>query len=551
MTAHPKPAIHEVDDNSPGAVAAAGVAEIDLLLPYQQQLLTEASKFALLVAEKSRRIGYTWAAAALAVMTAALKKSEGGMDALYLGPSLDMAREFIDVCAQWARLLHQAEVEVQECEVFLGGDDDDDPDKAADKAIKAFRIDFASGKEIIALTSRPRSLRGRQGLVIIDEAAFQDALDEVLKAALALLMWGGRVLVISTHDGDTNAFNRLIGDIRSGKRGGGVIRITIEDALRDGLYKRICLTTGKEWSEEGEQAWLAEILAAYGDAAKEELFCIPRASGGRFFVRSVLEACRDATIPVLRWTAPAGFVDLPEATRQSTMAEWCQAHLSPILESADPALASALGLDFAMSGDLTSIVPGQVGRQGVRAPLCVVELRDCPVDQQRQVLFWILERLPRLTQAVLDAGGNGAALAQFARQRFGPERILELKLSREWYRVNMPPVKAAFEGGRLLLPHDGDVLADFGLVELVDGVAKVPDGARTKGADGKARHGDTAIATCLFHFASQALAESFGYQGLPRRGGTGADVPRRVLSGAALFASDAPSHFFDEDDDAY
>ena len=40
--------------------------------------------------------------------------------------------------------------------------------------IKAFRIDFASGYSIVALSSRPRSLRGMQGKVRIDEAAFEE-----------------------------------------------------------------------------------------------------------------------------------------------------------------------------------------------------------------------------------------------------------------------------------------------------------------------------------------------------------------------------------------
>lgn len=66
-------------------------------------------------------------------------------------------------------------------------------------AIAAGRFTFASGFEIVALSSKPRGLRGRQGYVIIDEAAFHDDLPEVLKAAMALLMWGGKVLVISTH----------------------------------------------------------------------------------------------------------------------------------------------------------------------------------------------------------------------------------------------------------------------------------------------------------------------------------------------------------------
>lgn len=85
----------------------------------------------------------------------------------------------------------------------------------------------------MALTSRPSNLRGRQGTIVIDEAAFHDQLSELLKAALAMLIWGGRVRVISTHNGTDNAFNELVEDIRAKKRKGTVHRITFQDAVAD------------------------------------------------------------------------------------------------------------------------------------------------------------------------------------------------------------------------------------------------------------------------------------------------------------------------------
>lgn len=485
----------------------SGLAEVELLLTYQQKLLTTAAEHALLVAEKSRRIGYTWAAAALAVLTAGAEKTAGGMDALYLGPSLDMAREFIDTCAQWARLFGQACEAAAEVELF---------DEDADKAIKAYRISFASGFEILALTSRPRSLRGRQGLVIIDEAAFHDDLDEVLKAALALLMWGGKVLVISTHDGDQNAFNLLIQDIRSGKRGGGVIRVTIEDALRDGLYRRICFVTGKEWSEAGEKAWLQSILDAYGDAAREELYCIPRSGGGKWLPRSAFEACGDREIPVLRWTAPDNYLAEPDHIRAADVADWCERHLKPLLAALDVNQLCALGMDYAMEADLSVIWVGQVRPNLVRRSAFVVELRQCPFDQQRQIVNYILDRLPRWQKAVLDAGGNGAALAQVTKTKYGPERVEDLKLSADWYRLNMPKLKAAIEAQAIVIPADADIVADFGLIQLEAGVAKVPRNAHTKGTDGKPRHGDAAVAAALFYYASLADEELYDYQPAPR-----------------------------------
>ncbi|MNL35881.1 hypothetical protein D3C87_1579370 [compost metagenome] len=75
-------------------------------------------------------------------------------------------------------------------------------------------------------------------------------------------------------------------------------------------------------------------------------------------------------------------------------------------------------------------------------------------------------------------------------------------LTAEWYRDNMPRYKAAFEDAEITLPKDADVLADHRLITVDKGVPKVPDTARTKGADGGQRHGDSAIACALSWFAS-------------------------------------------------
>lgn len=226
------------------------------------------------------------------------------MDSLYLGYSLDMAREFIDTAAMWAKAFAPAACEVEEC-LFK----DTKPDGSSDD-ILAYRIVFASGYEIMALTSRPRSLRGRQGMVILDEAAFHDQLGEVMKAALALLMWGGKVVVVSTHDGDTNPFNLLCEEVRKGNKPYELVKITFDDALADGLYRRICLTQGKEWSPEAESAWREDIVAFYGEDADEELFVIPRHGSGAYIPAALIERAQRVDVPVLRFERPDAWAEL-------------------------------------------------------------------------------------------------------------------------------------------------------------------------------------------------------------------------------------------------
>ncbi|TAD86531.1 MAG: hypothetical protein EAZ99_19855 [Alphaproteobacteria bacterium] len=245
---------------------------VPLLLPYQQRPVTLLDSAPVLVIEKSRRIGMTWGIAAMAVLKAATKASARGSDVHYIGYEREMTREFIEVCADWARLFNDAAEEITESVLEDG-----------DKSILVYRIKFASGFSINAYSSRPRNLRGRQGMVIIDEAAFHDDLDELLKAAMALLVWGGQVIVISTHDGAANPFALLCDKVRAGLLPYQLLRITFDEAVSDGLYRRICLTKGLTWSPEAEAAWCANIYSQYGADADEELRVIPAAGARAFF----------------------------------------------------------------------------------------------------------------------------------------------------------------------------------------------------------------------------------------------------------------------------
>ncbi|HYH17586.1 MAG TPA: hypothetical protein VD995_03110 [Azospirillum sp.] len=494
------------DKSRPADLPAALLGDagdgLDLLLGYQQKFLATTGMHTVIVCEKSRRIGFTWAVAADAVLTAAAEKKAGGMDVLYIGYNLDMAREFVDTAGSWSRLFDKA----------CSASDEILFDDGSDDGIKAFRITFASGFEILALASRPRSLRGRQGYVIVDEAAFHDDLDELIKAAMALLIWGGKVAIISTHDGTDNPFNQLIESIRAGKKPYAVLRVTFDEAIADGLYRRICMVKGEEWTAEKEAAWRAEIVASYGDAADEELHVIPKHKGGTWLPRPLVLARMSDEIPVLRWQVEPGFVDLPDYARQAVALAWCEENLRPVLDRCDRERQSFYGHDYARLRDASIGMPAQLLSDLTLRAACALEMRQVPDEEQKFVVKYVLDRLPRLTRAAIDAGGNGASLAERMRQHFGPQTVIEVKFSTEWYRVNMPPFKAAFEGASILLPRDADWLVDFGQFEVRDGVAQLKrTQARTMGADGNMRHGDAGIAAALCHFASRQDPAEYAY----------------------------------------
>ena len=270
----------------------------ELLLGYQKRWVADDSP--LKIAEKSRRTGLTWAEAADDVLIAGRAKSDGGSDVFYIGSNKEMAREFIDAAAMWAENFNQAAGQIQE-EIF----DDEDKD------ILTYVIYFASGFKIKALSSNPKNLRGMQGVVCIDEAAFHEKLAEVLKAALALTMWGAKVRLISTHNGVDNLFNQLIQDSRAGRKSYSIHTITLDDACKEGLYQRICQVSKQEWSPEKEDAWKRGLLreTATEEDALEEYYCVPKKSSGGYIPRPLVDRAASPLSAIVnlsttvRWSA--------------------------------------------------------------------------------------------------------------------------------------------------------------------------------------------------------------------------------------------------------
>lgn len=482
------------ESNPLNAIATAdGDAPPPVLLPYQQTWAADNSP--LKIGEKSRRIGLTWAEAADDVLIAA---QQGGTNVFYIGPTQDMAFEFIEACGLWARAFNQAAGEVQD---FLFEDVDD---QGNTKFIKAYRIDFpGSGKRIVALSSRPTNLRGKQGVVVIDEAAFHPDLPGLLKAAMAMLLWGDKVRIISTHDGVDNAFNELIQEVRAGKRKGSVHRFTFREAVEAGLYRRVCLRRGIKWTPEGEAEWVADAYAFYGNDAAEELDVVPSQGGGAFLTMALIEARMSRDTPVVRGRWNTEFGVKPEWERRLEVQAWCDENLKPVLDLLDQSERHGYGEDFGRVSDLTVIAVGAETSGLITRLKVMIELFNCPLRQQEQILAYVVERLPRFRGGSMDATGNGGALAEFAADNFGGTRIQQVKLNEAFYLEHFPRFKGAMQDGTFDgVPQDREIRDDLRSIRVIDGVPKLPK-SKTQKADGQqlSRHGDAAIACLMLHHA--------------------------------------------------
>lgn len=463
-----------------------------VLLPYQQDWVADPAEVA--VWEKSRRIGASWCDASDSVLMSA---AAAGMDSLYIGYSEDMTREYIDDCAMWARNFNLAAGAMNET---VYADEDRD--------IKAFRIDFASGSKVLALSSRPRSIRGKQGKVTIDEAGFHDDLDGLLTAALALLIWGGKVRILSSHNGEDNPFNLLVKDIRAGKFSYSLHRTTFDDALRDGLYDRVALVQGERLKEKTLEEWREKIYGLYGDRARQELDCIPSAGSGVYIPRTLVERCQDPSIPVLRFSKPPEWV--LDENRLTEARKWIADHLKPVIDAMPPDKRTVLGQDFGRSGDLSVNKILQQDTPAVWRTAFVLELRCIPFDVQALIRDYLLDNLPLLHHAKFDARGNGQSHAEGALQKIGATKVECVMLSQTWYANNFPPYRQAFEDRSITVPGGEDEIADHRRIVLAKGIPKVDDG-HDKGSDGGQRHGDSAIAGVLAWAATRVEGQpAFG-----------------------------------------
>jgi phage FluMu gp28-like protein len=404
-----------------------------------------------------------------------------------------MTQQFARDCAFWAKHINAAAHEMEE--IVL---------KDEDKDITVYRVRFASGFEIWCLPSVARSLRSKQGRVIIDEAAFVDDLDELKKAAMALQMWGGCVRFLSTHNGDDNPFNELVKDIRNGKVDYSLHRTTFDNALSQGLYQRICLVQKKEWTQELQDVWRKEIIDSYGDGADEELFCIPVRAGTRYFPSVLLEAISDSNAKVLRKSCTDEFVFESKEKRVKEFDTWLKNEVrDTLLLHTNPVY---LGEDFARSGDLTCIFLDELMPDGKLLTFLVIELRNVPFDQQWQTILYLMDTVPSFGSGAFDGRGNGQMIAEYAAQEW-PAYVHQVMITTSWYAENFPKLKERMEDGATTIPDDAALREDFRVVGLKAGVPCVLE---RSGTTRERRHGDGAIAKLMATYA-YLQDEELGY----------------------------------------
>lgn len=492
-----------------------------VLMAHQSEWIRMQEGLDIAVCEKGRRTGITFAQALSDTITAASAKDAGGDNVWYMADTKEKGLEFIGYVAKFAPIIAQGQASRIEQHIFQ----DQQPDGTS-RQIQAFRVRFASGFRITALSSRPENIHGLQGVVDLDEAALHKDVAKVLESATALLIWGGRIRVWSTHRGKKNPFNQLVQDVQAGRYGkrAGVIRISFDDAVANGLYERVCAMRGKVATAEGKKEWYTAIRSAYGPrkaAMREELDVIPRDGDGSAIPSVWIDRAMPEVRPVLRLVFDDDFPKRSEKEREIWCSVWIATTLLPVLRAAVAGFTGrwAIGMDFARHRHFSVIKPAKVGQDLRRDVPFLIEMANAPTRQQEQILWALLDALKEGFSGrwsfAGDATGPGQTLMEYTGDRYGRAEldadtgryiggpIHEVTLSRPWYGEWMPKYIALFEDGFLSLPRDASLEDDHRAVEYVDGIPMVPRLERKDLQDPElVRHGDGAIAGVLMQFAA-------------------------------------------------
>ncbi|MCS5516198.1 hypothetical protein NWF32_17160 [Pseudomonas qingdaonensis] len=101
--------------------------------------------------------------------------------------------------------------------------------------------------------------------------------------------------------------------------------------MADGLYDRVCMRRGIPHVKAEEDAWVEDVYSFYGDAATEELDCVPSQGGGAYFSLALIESRTSRDVPVVRYKCAQGYETTAEHTRLAKQKSGASARLGPLL----------------------------------------------------------------------------------------------------------------------------------------------------------------------------------------------------------------------------
>lgn len=386
-------------------------------LPYQERWILDESRNKL--AEKSRRVGLTWAEEYRRVER--ICAAGARYDAYITSKDEGLAKQFIRECKQHALMFQAAELETG-VEMFGKGKE----------VATAYTLEAATGRRIYSLSSNPDQQAGRAGDRTADEYALAKDQRQLYAIMKPGTKWGGQMSIFSTHRGVGSFFNQMVKECREGgnPKRFSLHSIPITKAVEEGLWIKIRaqLPDDDEQKRWTDDEFLQSCRDEMPDEASflQEYMCIPEDDGASFITWAMIIPCSSKGIMGIDWrTLPGPFY---------------------------------LGYDVARKKDLSVIT--LYHRVGDHLIQCAdIHLTKKSFSEQQRELYAILDD-SRVKRACIDATGIGAMLAEQAQERYR-SKVQPVQFTMASKHELAWPMRKRFEDKSLTIYDDLKLHADL------------------------------------------------------------------------------------------
>jgi phage FluMu gp28-like protein len=416
-------------------------------LPYQTRWLDDLALIK--VWEKSRRIGATYTQAYEDVRDIVTRReyTDGRpvTRVYFSSKDEDAGKEYVEYCLRYAKVFNSVakDAGVQVIDEETG--------------VKARILEFANGGKIFALSSAPTAFNSKGGKIVWDEAALhKDQRGMWSGAQPAAVVWGYPIRILSTHKGKSTLFYKFCENTRKGKTGWSLHRVTIADAVAEGLLDKV---RGRPTGDAERAEYLDAIRSSCQseDIFQEDYMAEPVDATTAFIPYEMVEACESAD--VLR--------DIGD------------------LAAAQGALYA--GWDIGRRRDLSVIVVLEEAGNVLNARV-LKEFDRIPFRTQKAFLDLVM-KLPNIRRICIDQTGMGIPLAEEAQEMYGRFRVEPITFTSANKEVLAVGARNMLEDRRVLLPDDARLRESIHSIKrIVTAAGNIRFDAERTDATGHADH---------------------------------------------------------------
>ncbi|MFA5751107.1 MAG: terminase family protein [Candidatus Paceibacterota bacterium] len=383
-------------------------------MPYQQRWLRDKSLIK--IWEKSRRIGATWIQAYEDVDDIITEREytpgRKVKKVYFSSKDEDCGKEYIEYCLMWAKIFNVAANDLGEQVI-----EEDDRSK-----VKARILEFKNGGRINSLSSAPTAFNSKGGKIVWDESALhKDQRSMWSGAQPAAVVWGYPIRILSTHKGKLTLFYRFCKNAKNGKNNFSLHRVTIVDAVNDGLYDKVM---GRATTAEERAAYVEQIRTSCQseDIFQEDYMAEPVDSTTAFFSYEDIELCT---------------------------VDGCLRDFEYLRNCQNPLFA---GWDIGRTRDL-SVIP----ILEYIAPMLYTRFLQIFAKTKFKVQNMFLSdvmNLPTMMRCCIDGTGMGMPLAERAQEHHGKSRVESITFNNANKETLAIGMKETFEDRRIIIPDE-------------------------------------------------------------------------------------------------